>query len=799
MKKITIILLLISIMMFQIPTAKSEIEYKFYYTNTEGVNVRNAPNLNSTVIGKLSLKTYVLKMGMERDSSGNIWYKIYDFYSNLTGYSASWLLNDSGITISGEDIKFTAKNKAEYLNVRVGPGREFKIASTLQQNEKINVERVITRSDDETWYKFKRNDGKYYFVAGWYMEKMEEVTENPPPTPTSVTATSKDYVNLREGPSINYSKIALVEKGNKIPILGIAKNSSGEVWLQVDLNGKIGWVYSIYFDYKDTIELETSYIGQEGETQDAVNLRVGPALSYSSVKVIEKNQKLKVLGVAINKEKETWFETSSNNVSGWVRSDLLSIEKKKKGVFKSYNWTITPEGIDVNVLGEDLPKPNVITIEDPLRIILSFSNTTTFSESLPLELNIYPITRIRNEKDEENLKIVVDIIRELPYSVEYKSSNIISIHFILPKINEKYVEVSGREIYARVVSENNNTYLDIESVASAFDISLDSEFNFVFYGISLKFDKTKMKESEGTYFIPLRYLESIFNVSIVETSKEIFIDPMLIDYKIDNIDKTLVFSFPPRTKKIEEGGKTYFVFYAESGKVNIENSTSRNGTNPPVIKLLVSKNASLEVIGNSFRIYEKEIKTGRLSNKTIVIDPGHGSYNGKYLDVGAIGPTQVKEVYVAMSIALKLKEKLEQEGAKVILTHDTPDNPSNPTLSERATIANSSGADLFISIHLNSSINKSASGTETYYWFESSKKLAQSIQKSLIKNLNTIDRGVKKDNLYLVRNITTMPAILSEVLFISNPDEEKLCNDQAFIEKIANAFKEGIEDYLYGI
>ena len=113
-------------------------------------------------------------------------------------------------------------------------------------------------------------------------------------------------------------------------------------------------------------------------------------------------------------------------------------------------------------------------------------------------------------------------------------------------------------------------------------------------------------------------------------------------------------------------------------------------------------------------------------------------------------------------------------------------------------MADNSGGDLFISIHLNASVSRATQGTETYYWHSESYNFAKAIQDSLLKNLNTTSRGVKKGYLYVCRNVTTMPSILTEILFVSNVYEESLCKNSAFLDKVAEALKEGIDRYFGG-
>ncbi|PIW11045.1 MAG: hypothetical protein COW37_00725, partial [Caldiserica bacterium CG17_big_fil_post_rev_8_21_14_2_50_35_7] len=80
--------------------------------------------------------------------------------------------------------------------------------------------------------------------------------------------------------------------------------------------------------------------------------------------------------------------------------------------------------------------------------------------------------------------------------------------------------------------------------------------------------------------------------------------------------------------------------------------------------------------------------------------------------------------------------------------------------------------------------------------YDSSKEFAQSIQNIIVNQLGTVDRGIKKDYLYVCRNVTTMPAILTEVLFVTNITEESKCKDNTFLDKIAETLKEGITNYL---
>jgi N-acetylmuramoyl-L-alanine amidase len=176
----------------------------------------------------------------------------------------------------------------------------------------------------------------------------------------------------------------------------------------------------------------------------------------------------------------------------------------------------------------------------------------------------------------------------------------------------------------------------------------------------------------------------------------------------------------------------------------------------------------------------------------ICLDPGHGGY-----DSGAVGPTGVLEKDINLAITLKIGKILQNNGIDVVYTR-TSDNVSWPSdvnadLQKRCDIANNEGVQYFICVHANSSDDPSAHGTETYYMSgsEAGQKLSQSIQNELISATGLSDRGIKTENYYVLKN-TNAPAILAEVAFISNPNEESLLNNDSFQNKAAQAIATGI-------
>lgn len=193
----------------------------------------------------------------------------------------------------------------------------------------------------------------------------------------------------------------------------------------------------------------------------------------------------------------------------------------------------------------------------------------------------------------------------------------------------------------------------------------------------------------------------------------------------------------------------------------------------------------------------EELESARLQDKVICIDAGHGGN-----DPGAIGPTGTMEKDNTLAIAILLKEKLENNGASVIMTRSVEQDISYSNLSrqevlnQRVVTANDSEADIFISIHNDSFSTSTASGTTTFhYGNEKAIELANYVQKALTDELNTTNRGIKFASFYILR-YTTMPAILVEPAFISNPEEELLLTSADGRNKIAESIYDGIVRYF---
>jgi N-acetylmuramoyl-L-alanine amidase len=218
-----------------------------------------------------------------------------------------------------------------------------------------------------------------------------------------------------------------------------------------------------------------------------------------------------------------------------------------------------------------------------------------------------------------------------------------------------------------------------------------------------------------------------------------------------------------------------------------------------------------------------------LSASRVVIDPGHGGH-----DPGTMNKSSLREKDIVLDVSQRLRKLLETDGFEVVMTRD---RDVFIPLEERTAIANSKGADLFVSIHVNAARSTKPRGTETYFLnlattpdaeevaarenavttrrvnelqgilekvlnnekITESRELASRVQTSLATDLyattkDTRNRGVKTAPFYVLLG-AQMPSVLVEVAYLTNRQDAALLRDGAFLQKVAESIASGIRRY----
>jgi N-acetylmuramoyl-L-alanine amidase len=234
----------------------------------------------------------------------------------------------------------------------------------------------------------------------------------------------------------------------------------------------------------------------------------------------------------------------------------------------------------------------------------------------------------------------------------------------------------------------------------------------------------------------------------------------------------------------------------QTGGATVAQSSAESPAGPPVAPLAPQPQDT------PWKFAPPPTPGGRL----IVIDPGHGGDDFGTAHNGLV------EKNLTLDISLRLRTLLTQAGWIVRLTRETDIDPVSPALlaafagdgrpnpSDRAylqtrcDVANNAGARLFISIHVNYADAPSVHGTTFYYSKTQDVPFAQTLERSVIPFAGTQDDGVVKSNLYVTKH-TTMPAVLIETGFISNPGDVRQLSDPAFLQNVAVGIAAGVKAY----
>ena len=183
-----------------------------------------------------------------------------------------------------------------------------------------------------------------------------------------------------------------------------------------------------------------------------------------------------------------------------------------------------------------------------------------------------------------------------------------------------------------------------------------------------------------------------------------------------------------------------------------------------------------------------EVTPGRFK---VVIDPGHGGP-----DPGAVGIGNLRETDVVLDVSLQVAQLLQAKGVQVLMTRTSEVDVDLPP---RAALANSSGADLFLSVHANalSMARPDVNGIETFY-FDSprARALAQAVQEEVLAvSPGSPDRGARTARFYVIRR-TTMPSALLEMGFLTGELDAPRLADPAHRRRLALAISRGLLNVL---
>lgn len=428
------------------------------------------------------------------------------------------------------------------------------------------------------------------------------------------------------------------------------------------------------------------------------------------------------------------------------------------------------------------PKGNWVTIKD-------YSKISTFEYALK-EVGQYRVVvhvkheNSSNDYDEYDFKdIYVDLNKSILNEFKIDGNNYVDHNLSL----SAKASPLDKTLYKFGIRTPDGTWITIK------EYNNKNSVNFV-------------PKEEGIYrFVVHIKSENSFNEYDEYDFKDILISKSEVKLNSFNINGTLKpnekISLSASTDKLNETFYKFAVRTPDGKWITIQDySTNSNFIYTPIIE-----GAYRIVVHVKHKLSDKEYDDFDFrdvivrKSKLIVIDAGHnyGGDDGAYVTHGA---TTYIERDLNMEVAVKLQKELENKGFNVVMTRNPGDRDyteMRKSLQNRVDLANNLKADFFISIHHNTVgiVPHSATGVEIYYSsaepiniasyeaidkmktinykIETSQKIGTEMVNSIAKDMNRVNRGLKDDDFYVVKN-TTMPSLLVECGFMSNENEAKL-------------------------
>lgn len=484
-------------------------------------------------------------------------------------------------------------------------------------------------------------------------------------------------------------------------------------------------------------------------------------------------------------------------------------------------------------------------LTEPDRLVLDFHNSKlnindkailSSNGTVNIAVNKYPVKNVRAAEFSNNpqtVRVVIDLDRHMGYNVSFSSDNkLATISFLnnVQDISSKII--NGREA---VVIKNSDEFkynmfrlsnpdrvvIDLlDSKLWTDNLQLDVNTKFIKRIRSSQFNPDSTYDNHDKIVrVVLDINENNKTSNVMVDTKENTITVFVDDGAFKNIYYSNKDGDSGLIEVLAEEKTGYSINYNEKSRqmeirIDKSNIDLEKGimtvnddkiTNVTVdedgkykkITFSFKKNIEYEVLSDladdTIKVSFKKVEENN-GSKLIVIDAGHG---GKH--PGTTTPiSKIKEKDLNLKVALKLDKKLRELGYRTILTRSTDEFID---LYERADIANRNEADAFISIHFNSHNNKDIAGIQTFYCpaFDSEMKegdnhpFAKTIHDALIKDLNNKDKGLIKKPEFVVIRETKMVAVLVELGFVTNPQEEKLIITDSYHEKAAQALANGVD------
>ncbi|MBY0123913.1 SH3 domain-containing protein [Bacillus sp. S/N-304-OC-R1] len=558
---------------------------------------------------------------------------------------------------------------------------------------------------------------------------------------TEAVKVGTDQLNIRKGPGLSYPIVAKAKKGEQYPLL-----SEKNEWMEIQLgNGVRGWVAN-WLVTKVNANQSTNHsadtLGKNKTaiiSSDGLRIRKGPGTSYAVIGTANKGDKFTVLS-----QNGDWVNLQTPFGSGWVSNDFVQLQTtnasnssgKSQGIISvnSLNVRSSPS-LNSSIIGKLQLGDNVSILSQTSEWTeISFAGTNAWISSQYIQHSNSQSSQVAETKDNKTINTG-------------KTGRVTATSLIVREsasLNGRPISSVQKDETLQIIEETNNW--------------------------------SKIEYAKGAYgWVASWYLDKSESNPPVSNGQKVKDSTLTISHNGSNIRKS------PSTQSdvvyIANQGDIFDIISIQNDWYEIRLADGNSGY---IAGWIVSVNGSAPTI-------EKPGSVTGLKNKMIVIDPGHGGR-----DNGTTGARGTLEKNLTLQTAYSLYEKLKATGANVILTRS---NDTYIPLSSRVYTSHYHNADAFVSIHFDSSTDRSVNGLTTYYYHDYQKNLAASVHSSVTVKSNIKDRGYRFGDYYVLRE-NKRNAILLELGYLSNPTEEILISSGQYQDTVTTGIYQGLAKYF---
>lgn len=558
---------------------------------------------------------------------------------------------------------------------------------------------------------------------------------------TQAVKVGTDQLNIRKGPGLSYPIVANAKKGEQYPLL-----SEKNEWMEIQLrNGVRGWVANWLVTKVNTKQAsETSETAVKNKTaiisSDGLRIRKGPGTNHAVIGTVYKGETFTVLN-----QNGNWVSLQTPFGNGWVSSDFIQFQNTNTGntsvklqgkiTVNSLNVRSSPS-LNSSIIGKLQLGENVSVISQTSEWTeISYTGTKAWISSQYIQLGQSSSGQLTQTKEKESESSGNHTGRVTATSLIVRDS---------ATLNGKPIGSVQKDDTFQIIEETNNW--------------------------------AKIQYTKGSYgWVASWYLDKSSNNQPVTNEQKVKDSTLTITHNGSNIRKSA--STQSEVVYRANQGDTFDIISIQNDWYEIRLA---NGDSGFIAGWIVSVNGSAPTI-------EKPSAQTGLKNKKIVIDPGHGGR-----DNGTTGARGTLEKTLTLQTAYSLYEKLKANGANVILTRS---NDTYIPLSSRVYTSHYHNADAFVSIHFDSSEDRSVNGMTTYYYHDYQKNLAANVHSSVSATNNLKDRGYRFGDYYVLRE-NKRNAILLELGYLSNPTEEILISSGQYQDTVTTGIYQGLAKYF---